>query len=357
MKRFENIVQSETAPNTNSFWIKDNVLKYFNNGQWVPLSYQENGSNNNGVIDNLKEILDFLEGFDDDGTLKDFIEFQITDIRNKLSKAEDDVNKLEEQKDSMKTTINAHESSINTLEQNVSNLTTQVDSIKPYTLPVATKTTLGGVKSATTGTTSGRDYKVQINSDGTMKVNVPWVDLNTTYAKATDTTLGLVMIGYTENDKNYPVELDENGKMFVNVPWTDANTTYDVATQSANGLMSSTDKQKLDTLILVPTGGTAGQVLKKTSDGVAWQNDNNTTYSVASDSSNGLMSSTDKSKLDNIASNANNYTLPNASTSARGGVLMATAVTDLAGTEDATAICTKVNALLSALRASGALQS
>lgn len=85
MKRFENIVQSETAPNTNSLWIKDNVLKYFNNGQWVPLSYQEEDSNNNGVIDNLKEILDFLEGFDDDGTLKDFIEFQITDIRNRLN--------------------------------------------------------------------------------------------------------------------------------------------------------------------------------------------------------------------------------------------------------------------------------
>lgn len=50
------------------------------------------------------------------------------------------------------------------------------------------------------------------------------------------------------------------------------------------------------------------------------------------------------------------YSLPNASTLARGGVLMATAVADLAGTEDATAICTKVNALLSALRASGALQ-
>lgn len=85
MKRFENIVQSETAPNTNSLWIKDNVLKYFNNGQWVPLSYQENGSNNNGVIDNLKEILDFLEGFNDGGNLKDFIEFQITDIRNRLN--------------------------------------------------------------------------------------------------------------------------------------------------------------------------------------------------------------------------------------------------------------------------------
>lgn len=51
------------------------------------------------------------------------------------------------------------------------------------------------------------------------------------------------------------------------------------------------------------------------------------------------------------------YSLPNASISTRGGVLMAAAVADLAGTEDATAICTKVNALLSALRASGALQS
>ena len=69
------------------------------------------------------------------------------------------------------------------------------------------------------------------------------------------------------------------------------------------------------------------------------------------------MSAADKTKIDNIASNANKYTLPNASTSTRGGVLMAAAVEDLAGTEDAATICTKVNALLSALRASGALQS
>lgn len=129
-----------------------------------------------------------------------------------------------------------------------------------YTLPIASASALGGVKSSTTGTTLGRDYNVEINDDGTMKVNVPWVDLN---------------------------------------------TTYEVASSSANGLMSSADKNKLD----------------------------------------------------GIAANANNYTLPNASTSVRGGVLMATAVADLAGTEDATAICTKVNALLSALRASGALQS
>ena len=89
---------------------------------------------------------------------------------------------------------------------------------------------------------------------------------------------------------------------------------------------------------------------------VPWA-DTNTTYNAATPSANGLMSAADKSKLDNIASNANNYTLPNASTSVRGGVLMAAAVADLAGTEDAAAICTKVNALLSALRTAGILTS
>lgn len=90
-----------------------------------------------------------------------------------------------------------------------------------YVLPTATASVLGGVKSSTTGTTSGKDYKVQINSDGTMKVNVPWT-----------------------------------------------NTTYNAATTSANGLMSSADK----------------------------------------------------TKLDGIATGANNYTLPTASASTKGGI-------------------------------------
>lgn len=49
------------------------------------------------------------------------------------------------------------------------------------------------------------------------------------------------------------------------------------------------------------------------------------------------------------------YTLPNASLSERGGVLMAGNVADLEGTEDTAAICTKINNLLGALRASGVL--
>ena len=64
----------------------------------------------------------------------------------------------------------------------------------------------------------------------------------------------------------------------------------------------------------IPSGGSSGQILRWSADGTAvWGNDNNTTYSVATSSANGLMSSSDKSKLDNIENNANNYTHPSGS--------------------------------------------
>lgn len=70
------------------------------------------------------------------------------------------------------------------------------------------------------------------------------------------------------------------------VEWAnDTDTTYQNATQDTSGLMSSADKTKLDNLIEIPNGGTEGQVLKKTSTGVEWGNDNDTKYTlpIASD--------------------------------------------------------------------------
>ena len=48
---------------------------------------------------------------------------------------------------------------------------------------VASSSELGLVKSQTTGKAQNRDYNVQVNSDGTMKVNVPWE--NTVYTHPT----------------------------------------------------------------------------------------------------------------------------------------------------------------------------
>lgn len=61
-----------------------------------------------------------------------------------------------------------------------------------YELPRATSSALGGVRSTTTGKTANRDYNVEVNSDGTMKVNVPWTDKDTTYKEASETESGLM---------------------------------------------------------------------------------------------------------------------------------------------------------------------
>lgn len=103
-----------------------------------------------------------------------------------------------------------------------------------FTPPTSSATVLGGIKVGYA--TSGKNYKVQVDSSGNAFVNVPWTDNNTTYNEATADTLGLVKIGYASNGKNYAVLL-ANGKMYVNVPWTDSNTTYTQATSDNLGLV------------------------------------------------------------------------------------------------------------------------
>ena len=124
------------------------------------------------------------------------------------------------------------------------------------------------------------------------------------------------------------------------------DTTYSVATTGSNGLMSSSDKSKLNGIasgaevnqnafsnILV--GSTTIAADKKTDTLTLAAGNNvtltpdvsgdkitisatNTTYSVATTSSNGLMSAADKKKLDGIAANANNYTHPSYTNKASG---------------------------------------
>lgn len=96
----------------------------------------------------------------------------------------------------------------------------------------------------------------------------------------------------------------------------DTDTTYSNATASTSGLMSASDKSKLDGIETgannyshpttsgnkhIPSGGSSGQILRWSSDGTAaWGDDNDTTYSNATTSTAGLMSAEDKTKLDEI---------------------------------------------------------
>lgn len=78
----------------------------------------------------------------------------------------------------------------------------------------------GTVTSITPGT--GLSGDTAITTSGTINLKT-----------ATDSEIGGIKVGYSENGKNYPVELDANNKAYVNVPWTDNNTTSFTITASA----------------------------------------------------------------------------------------------------------------------------
>ena len=76
-------------------------------------------------------------------------------------------------------------------------------------------------------------------------IKVSSVNTTTVTVNAESTTAG----------RYYPVELNGDGKAIVNIPWVD--TTYSAATTSSNGLMSSTDKNKLNGIATGATADTA----------------------------------------------------------------------------------------------------
>ena len=120
---------------------------------------------------------------------------------------------------------------------------------------VATQESLGGIKIGFTTDESGRDYAVELDSE-TKKayVHVPWSSSG--ISVATDNIVGGFKTGYTQTGKNYPVQISD-GKAYVNVPWE----SYNIVTTSYNGLMSSTDKIKLNSI----SSGAQQNVIEKIS--------------------------------------------------------------------------------------------
>lgn len=237
----------------------------------------------------------------------------------------------------------------------------------------AEKTKLAGLSNYTHPTTAGNKHIPAGGSSGKIlgwasDGTAQWVDdKNTTYSAMTGATAdaagkeGLV----PAPDKGKQTEFLRGDGTWA----TPTNTTYGNATTSSAGLMSSSDKSKLDGIAEgankyvhpttagnkhIPAGGAAGQILGYASDGTAkwvdekdttysafkgatssaagsaglvpgpavankdqylkgdgtWGTPTNTTYSDATQSTHGLMTAADKKKLDGVATGANKYVHP-----------------------------------------------
>ena len=207
-----------------------------------------------------------------------------------------------------------------------------------YSLPTSSSSVLGGVKIGS---------NLSINSDGVVSAT------NTTYSDVTTTTHGLMtasdkvkLNGIESNANNYSLPIAGSStlggvKVGTNLSINSSgvlsatDTTYSNATTSVSGLMSASDKTKLNGIeseankYVLPTatssalgGIKVGSNLSIDANGVV--SATNTTYSDATTTTHGLMSATDKTKLDGIASGANKYTLPKATASALGGIKIGT---------------------------------
>ena len=105
----------------------------------------------------------------------------------------------------------------------------------------------------------------------------------------------------------------------------DTDTTYSAMTGATASSAGSSG------LVPAPASGSANRYLR--SDGTwAVPPDTNTTYDAATTSSAGLMSASDKAKLDGIEANANDYALPAATSSVMGGVKVGSNLTVSSGT-------------------------
>ena len=105
--------------------------------------------------------------------------------------------------------------------------------------------------------------------------SVPWSGVTgkpSTFTPPTSsaTVLGGIKVGYTTSGKNYKVQLDSSGNAYVNVSWTDTNTTY-----TNMGAASASAAGKAG-LVPAPAAGAQAKYLR--GDGT-WQTPPNTTYS------------------------------------------------------------------------------
>ena len=201
-----------------------------------------------------------------------------------------------------------------------------------YTLPNATSSTLGGVKVGTNISVSSGTISVPDASIDTAGVVLLYNGVNGSSETRAATAKSVKVTYDLANSKQSPATslsgygiTDAYTKTEVDTAINNSKYTLPNATSSTLGGV------KVGSNITVSSGTISLSKTNVTNALGYTPPTTNTTYSNATTSTAGLMSTTDKAKLDGIASGANAYTLPTASSSTLGGVKTASSVTSTSG--------------------------
>lgn len=229
-----------------------------------------------------------------------------------------------------------------------------------YELPIATTTTLGGIKTVGGNTVTEQSVTAGVQTDNDGKATVSLNAASASYAGvmtaadkkkldgiadgantyelpvASDSVLGGVKVGKyiaaTETTCVVTPDIDSEGNITVNIPLAQGTSGVLQSSDHA-GLMSADDKRKLSLLnnftLHVASNAELGgiklpmlsqlegeyaefNVNSTTSDGIA-----SVAITYATTAAAGLMSAADKTKLDGIEEGANNYTHPTSAAGAK----------------------------------------
>lgn len=321
------------------------VIKVKNNGEWVKIPYLS--SNNNPIIPEAP--LDGKQYARQSGewTVVNIPEVDFTEINKKISQNTAAIAAMNSALGNKVDKVSGKPLSTNdytTAEKN--KLAGIAASANNYSLPAATSSVLGGVKTSTGITNSsgkisvtygtaagtacqGNDLRLS-NSRPASDVSA-WAKASTkpTYAWTEITSkpswIGSSKPTYTASE----VGALASGGTAVNASKVANSFIFKVAGGSTEGTNLYTFNGSAAKTINVVAGSnvtltpTVGQLSISAKD---------TTYAVATTSANGLMSSAMVTKLNGVATNANNYSLPTATGSVLGGVKTGSNITNSSGT-------------------------
>lgn len=250
MRGFREIIESTKAPSTSDLWIDNGVLKYFNDG-WKTLG----SKNSSKEIELTKEQFNQI-------ILQQTVNIKADDMTSDFNTL---VLKIENTYYCLQKKISSEEAvefnSINMFDDEM--IIIEAFMSKGVLSITANSKLINIIVPLKVGDS------IEIKS-----YNLSMIKNKGLFLTKIDYGFG---VGFFQSSTGGKIHIITSDGIFI---------FYDI---KADGSIIKHSEKDLDNVMILPKGGNVGQVLKKTSSGYEWQNDNNTVYNAATKTTLGLV--------------------------------------------------------------------